>query len=103
MIVNSRRLQELTVRRELLLARVALQRVRLSIELRNLDKPIRMVDGGIAAVRVLKSHPLLVAAGVAAVTVAGRRRIAAWVGRGWVVWRSVRTLSGWSRNLASFK
>lgn len=103
MISVSQKLRECDQRRELLLARIALQRVRVSLELHNLDKPIRMVDRGIGVIHYLKAHPLLVAAGVAVVTVLGRRRLAAWVGRGWVVWRSVRTLSGLTRNLASSK
>jgi len=103
MIVPSQKMRELEQRRELLLARIALQRVRVSLELHNLEQPIKMVDRGIAVVHYLKAHPLLVAAGVAAFTVVGRRRIAAWVGRGWVAWRSLSTLSGWARNLASSK
>ena len=103
MIVPSQKMRELEQRRELLLARIALQRVRLSLELHNLEQPIRMVDRGIAVVHYLKAHPVLVAAGVAALTVVGRRRIAAWVGRGWVAWRGLRTLASWSSNLASFK
>jgi hypothetical protein len=103
MIISSRKKREIEQRRELLLARIALQRVRVELELRNLEQPIKIVDRGIAVVRYLKAHPLLVAAGVAVLTVVGRRRIAAWVGRGWVAWRGLRTLSGLTRNLASFK
>jgi hypothetical protein len=103
MIISSRKVREIEQRRELLLARIALQRVRVELELRNLEQPIKIVDRGIAVVHYLKAHPVLVAAGVAALTVVGRRRIAAWVGRGWVAWRGLRTLAGWSSNLASFK
>jgi hypothetical protein len=103
MIISSRKVREIEQRRELLLARIALQRVRVELELRNLEQPIKIVDRGIAVVHYLKAHPVLVAAGVAALTVVGRRRIAAWVGRGWVAWRGLRTLAGWSSTLASFK
>jgi hypothetical protein len=92
-------LVDIARRRERLIARAALQRDTVAVACRTLERPAALIDRGVGAVMYLKAHPLLLAAGVLAVTLLGRRNLAAWAGRGWVLWRAWRSFSAWSVKL----
>jgi len=102
-------LTELARRKEQLIARAEQQRMAISVSCLRLRKPLGMVDRGIAVVRYLQAHPLLLAAGILAAAAIGRRNLLNWVGRGlfrnlpsWVgrglfVWRALRSVRLWPR------
>jgi len=94
-------LVEIARRKERLIARIEGQRNALSAAWRTWEKPAALVDRGIAFVGFLRSHPLLMAAGVAMIVVLRPRKLRGWLGRGlmlWRIWHSVRT---WLRRSAA--
>lgn len=92
---------ELARRKERLIARSEQQRVVISVACLQLRKPLSVVDRGIAIVSYLKAHPLVLAAGVAAAAIVGRRNLLRWAGRGLFAWRAWRTAGAWMRNAGS--
>jgi hypothetical protein len=92
---------ELARRKERLIARTAAQRMVIADAYQRWQKPASVLDRGVAAVRFLKAHPLLLAIGVAAAAAMGRRNLLYWIGRGWVAWRAGRTLSAWVSRLGA--
>ena len=91
------RLIELARRKERLIARTAAQRSVIADAYHRWQMPASMVDRGVAVARVLKSHPLLLAIGVAVAAAVGRRGLLHWIGRGLVAWRTWRALGAWVR------
>lgn len=100
-MIYAERLADVVHRKERLVARAAEQRDRLADDLRAWQRPIEMVERGIAATRFLRAHPALVALALVVVAVLGRRRLLRWLGRGLVVWRSWRAMQGWVRLLSA--
>jgi len=100
-MIYTERLTEIGRRKQSLIAASARQRAMLAAELRAWQKPIGMIDRGIAAARFLKAHPALVAAAVVVAGVLGRRGLLRWAGRGVVVWRSWRALQTVVRSLSA--
>lgn len=92
---------ELARRKERLIARSEQQRVVISVACLQLQKPLGVVDRGIAIVGYLKAHPLVLAAVVAAAAIAGRHNLLRWTGRGLFAWRAWRTAGAWMRNAGS--
>ncbi len=90
-------LTELARRKERLIARAEQQRIVISASCLRLQKPLGMVDRGIAVVRYLQAHPLLLAAGILAVAAIGRRNLLSWAGRGLFIWRALRSVRLWPR------
>lgn len=88
---------ELARRKERLIARSEQQRTVISVACLQLQKPLSMVDRGIAIVGYLKAHPLVLALVIAGVAAVGRRNLLRWVGRGLVVWRAWRSVDAWAR------
>lgn len=80
------RLFELTRRRAELLARIAAQREQLAEIQAEWDAPLTLVDKGMAGVRYLRRHPLLVA-GVMAVLLIRRSSAAALMWGAWRIWK----------------
>ncbi|HUO43743.1 MAG TPA: YqjK-like family protein [Burkholderiales bacterium] len=93
------RLFELAQRRERLLARVEQQRSAIAAEWQAWEKPAALVDRGVAVAGFLKSHPLLIAIGVAAVVVLRLHKLRKWLGRGWMLWRVWRSAGAWLRRM----
>ena len=91
-MIYTKRLTEIARRKESLVARCGSQRAALAAEFGAWQKPIDVIDHGIAAARFLKSHPLLMAAAMVVVAVLGRRKLVRWAGQGLVVWRAWRTV-----------
>jgi|GEM_PF-572033 len=93
------RLIEFARRKERLITRIEQQRIALSGEWHVWEKPAALVDRGIAVVGFLKSHPLLIAAGVAVVAVLRLHKFKGWLGRGLMMWRIWRSAGTWLRRL----
>jgi len=93
--MHSESLIEIARRKERMVARAARQRAAVAAEACTLEKPLAIVDRGVAIVQFCKTHPLLLVAGAVGVLILGRRNMAAWAGRGWVAWRAWRSLSSW--------
>jgi hypothetical protein len=83
-------------RKERLIGRTEAQRAAMADAWRYWQQPAHVVDRGIAVARFLKSHPLLLGVGVTAAVVLGRRNLLGWISRGWVVWRTFRSLRAWA-------
>ena len=90
-------LTEVLVRRERLLQRIARQRDGVAVAVRDLRRPIAIVDRVVEGVRVLRAHPAAAIGVAAAILVLRARTVIGLVGRGigvWRLFRSVRTLVG---------
>ncbi|MDP2240829.1 MAG: YqjK family protein [Burkholderiales bacterium] len=92
---------ELARRKERLIARSGQQRIVISVACLQLQKPLSVVDRGIAIVSYLKAHPLVLAAGVVAAAIIGRRNLPRLIGRGFFVWRAWRAAGVLMRNPGS--
>jgi YqjK-like protein len=77
-------------KRARLLARCATQRDDLTVLIRQLDGPIKVADRGIAGVRYLRDHPLVLGAVVALFAVIRGRGPWKWAQRGLIAWRAYR-------------
>lgn len=98
-MIYTERLIEIARRKESLIAASARARAGLAAEFRAWQRPIDVIDHGIAAGRFLKAHPVAVGLTAVVVAVLGRRSLLRWAGRGLVVWRSWRALQTLARSL----
>jgi hypothetical protein len=88
------KLIELAEQRAVLVARAAAQRAELSQALASWRGPLAVADRGWAAVRYLRSNPMLLG-GVAAFLVGIRPwRLLKWLPPGWLTWRLARMALG---------
>jgi hypothetical protein len=88
----SNRAQDLAAKRERLVARVAAQRVVLAQQMEPWRARLAVADQGIAAVRTVGRHPLLLV-GVAVLLVVWRPRGAVrWLQYSWMAWQVSRKL-----------
>ena len=86
------KLTELAARRARLVAQAEAQRATLAQGMQRWRAPLAIADQGLAAVRYVRSHPvLLVGAGVLLVALRANRA-AAWLQRGWVAWKVIRKI-----------
>ena len=91
----NRQMLEIMQRRAELQAKIAAQREQLAVLGARLETPLAIADQGLAAIRFLRSNPVLVA-GVAALLVIRRRGVVGllkFVWRGWKGYRYFTTLS----------
>jgi hypothetical protein len=95
------RTMKLAHRKAGLTARCEGQRAAIAAAYRRWEEPARLIDRGVAAVRVLRAHPVLVGVAVFVAAILGRRRLFRWVGRGLLTWRAWRGLLGWMRRFSS--
>ena len=86
------RLFELTQRRRELLARIAVQREQMTEIEAEWNAPLALADQGLAAVRFLRHHPVLVA-GVMGFIMIRRRSAAGLMWGVWRVWKGYRALA----------
>lgn len=86
-------------RRGELLARIAAQREQVARVGARWQTPLALADQGLAVVRFLRSHPVLVA-GAAALIVIRRRGVLGLVKGGWRVWKGYRFLAALSEKLS---
>lgn len=98
MIVNdwkaamNKQMSAVMQRRGELLARIAAQREQVAGVGARWKAPLALADQGLAVVRFLRSHPVLVA-GVAALIVIRRRSVVGLLRGGWRVWKGYRFLA----------
>lgn len=90
------RLIELAHRKERLIARAEAQRAAIAATVREWRTPIAVADHAFVVVRFFRSHPVVLAATVAAVAALRGRTLIGFAGRGFTAWRIWRTVSAWS-------
>ena len=83
-------LTEALLRRERILARVALQRTEIEPAFAGLMGPITLIDRVIGVGRVLRAHPAAATVLVAAIVVLRARTLAGIVTRGFGMWHFLR-------------
>lgn len=86
----NQRLLEIRVRRARLQAKIEAQRNAVGIITERWEKPLAVADTGLAALRFVKSHPVLVA-GVGAAFVFRYRGASGLATAGWRLWRLYRS------------
>lgn len=93
------KLLKLTQRRERLVLEAAKQRVQLAQAIEVWREPLALAEQGLAIIRFIKKHPILMAASTALLVRMVRKSfIGKWLGRGMMAWQLVRKLQ--SRFLA---
>lgn len=85
------RMLELRQQRGELLARIAVQRGQVGEMVSRCEVPLALADQGLAALRFLRGHPLLVG-GVAALLVWRRKGLVGLFRRSWLLWKGYRYL-----------
>lgn len=89
----NKKLLKLAQRRERLVSEAETQRMKLVQTVDTLRPALAMVDKGLAAIRYIKAHPLLMAgSGAVLMKVLRPSRIGKWFGRGLFAWQMVRKL-----------
>ena len=78
----SERTLKLEQRRRALRSHCAAQRSHLAANVRHIESKLGGLDRGIDAVRRFAARPLLIAGGIALLTMIGPRRMVRWAGRG---------------------
>lgn len=76
-----------------LLARAAVDRERVSAQLRAWEAPLAVLDRGVAAARYVRQHPQWIVTMAVVLAVLRPRRAVAWARNGLIVWRAWRWLS----------
>ena len=87
------RLVAIEARRARLLEHAAAQREQLSRAVLQWSRPIGLIDRGIAAIAVVKSHPALAACAMVALALLRPRGTIRWARRGWALWQTFRWLT----------
>jgi len=86
----SRRLAQIRLRRERLIARAAVERDGIALLASRLRAPLALADRGVLAVQYVRMHPGIVVLAVAAFVVLSPRRALRWARRGVYLWRGYR-------------
>ena len=85
------RLRNLAERRELLVTKASMQRLKLTQNIETWNTPLELIDRGISIVTYIKQHPAWVASSsLAALTFVRPNRVGKWFRRGWIVWQILR-------------
>ncbi|MDD5299283.1 MAG: YqjK family protein [Gallionella sp.] len=87
-------------RRAELQARIATQREQVAAAAMRWQAPLALADKGLAAIRFLRSNPVLVAAVVAVIAIR-RRNVAGMLTAGWRMWRWYKSAVSFSAKIAS--
>ena len=85
-----RRLAEIRARRELLLARSAVQRDALALLVQRWRAPLALADHGLRTVRYAREHPGALLLAVAALVALSPKRAFRWARRAILFWRGYR-------------
>ena len=88
--MNRRRLGQIHVRRERLLAKAAVQREEVALLLEPWHAPLAVVDRGVAVAAYVREHPSIVIVAVAALVLLSPKRAFRWGRRAFAVWRGYR-------------
>lgn len=89
------RLIEIALRKQRLSARAQDQRRTIAACVDALHEPIGLVDRALGVARFLRDHPVLLAAGAAALFVLRGRGLTGLAGRAFSAWRLWRVVSAW--------
>ena len=100
MRVMNKQMRVVMQKRGELLARIASQREQVAEIGTRWQTPLALADQGLAAMRFLRSNPVL-AAGVAALFVIRRRGVVGLARGAWRAWKGYRYLTALSAKLAS--
>jgi hypothetical protein len=95
------RLAEFRNRRARLMARAAVERERLAIQLQAWEVPLALADKGFAAVRYVRRNPQWIVAAFVLLLVLRPRRTLSWARNGLIAWRAWRWISQSLRGLAA--
>jgi hypothetical protein len=88
----NRKLARLAERREHLVAQAAAQRTALAQNVAPWRAPLALADRGVAALRYIRHHPVLMVGATLIVAAFRTKRAGGWLRRGWVVWQLGRRL-----------
>jgi hypothetical protein len=94
----NRRLAEIHARRELLLARSAVQRDTLALLTERWHAPLELADRGYRVVRYARGHPGALLLAVALIVALAPKRALRWAGTAIAVWRGYRSAVGFLRD-----
>lgn len=87
------RVGEIRSERARLLARAAVERESVLVQLRAWEAPLALVDRSVAAARYVHRHPQWLVAAAVGLAILRPRRALAWVRNGLVAWRALRWVS----------
>jgi hypothetical protein len=93
------RVGRIRAERAQLLARAAVEREGVLLQLRAWQAPLALADRGVAAARYAHRHPQWLIAAAVVLAILRPRRALAWVRNGLVAWRALRWLSARPRCL----
>ncbi len=88
----NRKLTRLAERRSLLIAQAEAQRTALALNLAPWRARLALADKGIAAVRYVRSRPVLIVGAALLLAALRPRRVGTWLQRGWLAWQIRRRL-----------
>ena len=88
----SRRFDQLSAHHSNLLARCAVQRLQLGESAEEIEHELGRVDRGLAAVRRVLRHPVMIGGAVAVVALVGPRRLLRWATSGLMWYSTARSL-----------
>ena len=88
--MNRRRLAQIHVRREHLLAKAAAQREEVALLLEPWRAPLAVADKGVAVAAYVRAHPSIVVVAVAALVAISPKRAFRWARRAFALWRGYR-------------
>jgi hypothetical protein len=91
----TKKLARLAERRKQLIEQAAEQRITLAQNIKPFHSAIALADTGMAAVRYVKQHPVLMVGGAMLLGLLRPTRFGKWLQSGWVVLEIARKLSGW--------
>ena len=86
----NRRLAEIRARRELLLARSAVQRDTLALLVQRWHAPLDLADRGFRVVQYAREHPGAILLAVAVLVALSPKRALRWAGGATAIWRGYR-------------
>lgn len=92
---------EFRSKRSSLMARAAVERERLVMQLQTWEAPFALADKGLAAARFARQNPHWIAAAAVLLMVLRPRRALSWARNGLIAWRAWRWISQSLRGLAS--
>ena len=94
------RLAEFRDKRARMVARAAVERERLLMQLQACEAPLALADKGFAAARYLRQNPQWIVAAIVLLVVLRPRRALSWARNGLIAWRAWRWISQSLRGLA---
>ena len=92
---------DIRAKRAQLLARAAVERERISAQLRAWEAPLALVDRSVAAARYIRRNPQWIIGAAIVFAVLRPRRAFAWARRGLIAWRAWRWVAVSVRGLTT--